>query len=300
MNNLPKNTVLQLGSLITLYVSVTALLSLIFSTTNIALPDAAAGAYEAASNQSQLRFSLALLVVFFPAYLALTRFVNQNRRSTETVYAAVTKWLIYLSLLVSGIVLLIDLVVVLMTFLEGELTLRFAIKAASVVAVIGGVFFYYVRDAQGYWQMRAGMSITYGAVASAIIVGVIGASLYHLESPQTAREMRIDTEVLGTLQDMQWRIEEFYRVNEALPADINELYGEFSVPKAPEARGAYELIVTGEKTYQLCGEFAQNSNLEMSSMDRPMVVGTKAINYTWDYKAGRWCFDREIDDTYRQ
>ena len=45
MTNLPKNFIIQLGSLITLYVSVAALLTLVFSTINVAIPDAAAGVW---------------------------------------------------------------------------------------------------------------------------------------------------------------------------------------------------------------------------------------------------------------
>ena len=302
MSNLPKNFILQLGSLITLYVSVAALLTLIFSTINVAIPDAAAGAWEWSSSQSAMRSSLAILFVFFPVYLVLTRIVHQARRNSEAIYNTLTKWLIYISLLVAGIAMLIDLVVVIMFFLEGEITTRFCMKAASVLLVLGAVFYYSLRDAQGYWQMRMGMSVMYGAIATAIVIGAIAASLYHLEMPSEAREARIDNEQVGALQDMQWRVEEYYRTNEALPENLPALYGEFPVPEAPDGRAAYEYKVTGQKTYELCATFGRDSRAqdEGYSYVRPVTGPGLEKNYIWDYKAGVWCFEREIDDTYRQ
>ncbi len=302
MSNLPKNFVLQLGSLITLYVSIAALLTLIFNTINVAIPDAAAGSWEWSSSQTAMRSSLAILIVFFPVYLALTRIVNQTRRNSEAIYSALTKWAIYISLLIAGIAMLIDLVVVIMFFLEGEITTRFLMKALAVVLVLGAVFYYYLRDAQGYWQMRMGMSVMYGAVATAIVLGAIVASLYHLEMPNEAREARIDNEQLGVLQDMQWRTEEYYRSNEKLPTDLAELYGEFPVPTAPDGRSAYEYKVTGEKTYELCATFVRDSSVTGNdySVARPVTGPGLSKNYNWDYKPGNWCFEREIDDVYKQ
>lgn len=302
MSNLPKNFVLQLGSLITLYVSVAALLTLIFNTINVAIPDAAAGSWEWTSSQSAIRSSLAILVVFFPVYLILTRVVNQTRRNSEAIYSSLTKWAIYISLLIAGIAMLIDLVVVIMFFLEGEITTRFCLKATAVILVLGAVFYYYLRDAQGYWQMRMGMSVMYGAIATAIVIGAIAASLYHLEMPSEAREARIDNEQVMALQDMQWRIEEYYRTNEALPANLVTLYGEFPVPEAPDGRAAYSYEVTGDKTYELCATFARDSSPtgEDYSLARPITSPGMSKNYVWDYKAGEWCFEREIDDSYKQ
>lgn len=299
MSNLPKNTILQIGSLISLYISVSALLTLIFSTINIAVPDAATYTYEWEGSQSSLRLSLALLVVFFPTYLVLTRHVNEARRHSEGNYITFTKWLIYISLLVGGIIMLIDLVVVIQTFLEGEVTTRFILKAISVLFVIGVVFYYYLKDARGYWQMRPRHSVMYGAISTAVVIGMVGASLYHLEMPGDVRERKIDNQQISDLQDMQWRIEDFYRSNETLPENIAMVYTPANVPTAPEGREAYSYEVTGDKTYEFCATFATASDRNQIET-RPIVSPGPEKNYRWDYSAGRWCFEREIDDSYRQ
>jgi len=192
--------------------------------------------------------------------------------------------------------MLVDLVVVIMFFLEGEITTRFLMKATAVILVLGAVFYYYLRDAQGYWQMRMGMSVMYGAVATAIVIGAISASLYHLEMPSEAREARIDNEQVLALQDIQWRTEEYYRTNKELPSDLPTLYGEFPVPEAPEGRTAYEYKVTGGETYELCATFGRDSSPTGTdySIARPVTSPGLSKNFVWDYKTGEWCFEREV------
>ncbi len=140
-NNTAKHTVLQLGALITLYVSLTSLVVLLFSIINLQLPDAIDSYWEIESSASSVRYAIAMLVVFFPTYITLTRVVNKTRRSeTNPTYLGLTKWLLYLSLLVGGGVLLGDAVVVILNFLEGEITMRFLLKAVTLFLVVGVAF----------------------------------------------------------------------------------------------------------------------------------------------------------------
>ena len=298
MNNLPKNFVLQLGSLVALYVSVTALLTLIFSTVNIAFPDPAVGDWQWDSNQTSMRMSLALLIVFFPVYLWLTRTVNQARRQNDGSYATITKWMIYLSLFIGGLVMLIDLVVVIMTFLEGELTTRFILKAGAVLTVIGAVFCYYLKDARGYWQMKPQASAMYGAVGTAIVIGFVAASLYHLELPSEARERKLDTEQVRDLQEIQYRIEDYMIQNNSLPEDLAVLYEVNEPPTAPADRTPYRYEVT-DGGFQLCAEFGKASRrdeypyarpLSPTESDRPQIIHAN----DWEHEAGEWCFTREV------
>ncbi len=110
MENTAKNFALQLGSLISLYISIVALIILLSGVITLQYPDVANGYWEQESASSSIRFSIAMLFVFFPTYIALTRMVNTIRRVEQGVYLALTKWLIYLSLLIGGGAILGDLV----------------------------------------------------------------------------------------------------------------------------------------------------------------------------------------------
>lgn len=294
-SNTAKNFVLQLGSLISLYLSLSFFLVLAFAVINLGFPDATDDVWFINQAESSVRFGVAMVIVFFPTYLITTRYVNQTRRKeTAGSYLTLTKWLIYLSLLIGGGVLLGDLVAVISTYLEGEITERFIMKALAVLVVIGGAFYYYLLDARGHWLSREKASVSIGAFVTAIVVAVVIYGLYSIESPQVARERRIDMEQLQDLQDMQWRIEEAVQVNGEVPNTIEELYVT-EVPSASEGRAAYEYKVT-ENGFELCAEFDQASQPEEYQrfalpLDKEGVI-LNANN--WEHTAGEFCFERTV------
>ena len=294
--NTPRNFALQLGALITLYVSLSSLMVLLFSIINLQLPDATDSYWQIESATESIRFSIAILVVFFPVYLWLTRLVNQIRRHEEGMYLTLTKWLIYLSLLAGSAVLLGDVVAVIYGFLNGDLTTRFVLKALVLAVGIGAAFYYYLKDAQGYWQTHEKQSIYFGAVVSVIVLAAVVTGFMNSETPAEVREMRIDENQVNDLQDMQWRIENHYRTEDTLPESLEIVYTFESVPEAPEGRASYTYEIESEAEYQLCAEFSKDSNPDAYGR----IYSVPEKNYNWNYAAGYHCFEREIDEEYRQ
>ena len=289
-----KHFALQLGSLACLYISVGFFLTLVFGLVNSLYPDAAASTWELERSASTIRLGFAMTVVFFPTYLILTRIVNKNRRtSADGTYLGLTKWLIYLSLLVGGAVLLGDLVAVIMGFLEGELTTRFILKALAVLVVAGAAFTYYLKDAQGYWLTNERKSVLYGSTAALVVFTTLIVSLAFIQTPQEARERKIDQQTITYLQDMQWRIEDYYRSNDTLPTDIDSLYVVTSAPTAPKNTADYEYKITSDTAYSLCAEFNHDST---NNGFYPVFEK----NYNWEHRAGEWCFAREMDAGFSQ
>lgn len=298
MENTAKNFALQLGSLISLYISLGSLIALLFGVITIQYPDPAQGGYEFESATSSIRFSIAMLVIFFPTYLTLTRLVNNIRRKEQGMYLTLTKWLIYLSLLVGGGVILGDLVTVLYNFLNGEITIRFILKALAVLVVIGSAFVYYLFDARGYWQTHEKESIQYGVGACVLVCIFLILGFTRIGTPAEVRERNIDSTQVQTLQDMQYRIEEAYRVDATLPKVIDQVFVGSTVPLTEKGRAAYTYTVIGTTTYELCAEFAFPSTNSQSGLEtRPVLVADEFMQknpYTWDHGAGKWCFEREI------
>ena len=298
-----KHFVLQLGSLISLYLSLSFFIVLAFGAIDLFFRDPIDSFWELEQAASSIRLGFAMVLVFFPTYLVLTRLVNKNRRTSKNnSYLGLTKWLIYLSLLVSGLVLLGDLVAVIMSFLEGELTTQFVLKAAAVFMVIGGAFTYYILDAKGYWVQHEKKSMLYGGVTTILIAVALVASVTQIPNPNQVREVKIDNQMVRILQDVQRRIEDYYHTNESLPEDLPTLYGEFTKPDTPSERPDFEYAITGDNTYQLCAtfEFDYTGALSQYAGDRVLRAPGAPDNYNWDHKAGEWCFDREIDDRLLQ
>jgi len=298
-NHTAKHFVLQLGSLASLYLSLSFLLVLLFGVINLIFPDAADTVWQAEAASSQVRIGIAMVIVFFPTYLIVTRLVNTTRRKEgETSYLGFTKWLIYLSLLIGGAVLLGDLVAVIMAFLEGELTQRFILKAVAVLLIIGAAFYYYLLDAKAYWLTRERLSIAYAVGASTIVLIALGFGLANIDTPVAVREHKIDQTQITHLQEIQWHIQDFLVLNNRLPESLTELYGNAPIPEAPEMREAYQYEIT-DKGFKLCAAFATESQSnELYYYDKPLMTPTEeniiANPDNWEYRAGKICFERVV------
>lgn len=294
-NHTAKHFVLQLGSLVSLYLSVSFLLVLIFGLVNLLYPDPAEGYYATESASSMVRIGIAMVVVFLPTYLVLTRIVNTLRRKEQNgAYLGLTKWLIYLSLLVGGIAILVDLVVVINTFLEGELTQRFILKALAVLAIIGVAVHYYVLDARGYWLKHESQSIYYAIGTAFIALVVVGFGITHIETPAEVREGRLDDQQVRDLQTIQSQIESYYALNDKLPQSLTEISETFTLPEAPAGRAAYTYETT-KTGFSLCATFARASTPE-ELMYMPPIDETIAIKNrdNWTHREGRYCFERVV------
>lgn len=296
-NHTAKHFVLQLGSLVSLYLSLGFLLTLLLSIINIMFPDAIDNYWAIESAHSSVRIGIAMVLVFFPTYLLLTRTVNKMRRSEAGgAYLVLTKWLVYLSLLIGGGVLLGDLVAVIMTFLEGEITQRFILKALAVFVVVGAAFYYYLLDAKGFWlkNERKSVLFAFGAIVAVLIS--LGLGFTNIETPAAVREQKLDATQVSDLQQIQWRVQDYAMTNAVLPDSLDKL-AEPAIPAAPENRPAYRYNVTGEG-FELCATFAQPSSDSENFMYQTSVVPEAKMMVknpdNWQHGTGEVCFKRIV------
>lgn len=295
-NHTAKLFALQLGSLVSLYLSLSFLLVLIFGIINLLFSDAADSVWQIESYSSSVRLGIAMTIVFFPTYLLLTRTVNKARRTnSEGNYLSLTKWLIYLSLLVGGAVLLGDFVAIILAFLEGEITTRFILKALAVMVVVGSAFYYYARDAKEYWLSHEKQSIIYGAVALGVALVAVGTGFMHVEAPAEVREQKIDNLQVQDLQNMQWRIQEYILINETVPTSLSEVFENLPIPAAPEGRPAYRYEPT-DNGFVLCATFSSPSRPgDQYYYARPTSEKLAIANPdNWEYTEGEFCFERTV------
>lgn len=296
-NNTARNFVLQLGSLVSLYLSLIFLLVLTFGVINLTFPDATDSVWQIEGAAEQVRLGIAMVIVFFPTYILLTKRVNTIRRTeTKGLYLSLTKWLIYLSLLIGGLVLLIDLVVVIMTFLNGEITERFILKALAVLIVIGTAFNYYIKDAKRYWVDHEKKSKLYGLAVSVVVLAAVVLGFFNIQTPQEVRERKLDEQQVQDLQQLQWRIQDYLTLEDELPQTLTDLNTKGVIPQAPEGRPAYEYSLT-ESGFELCATFKTES-LDNSFYPReviPLERDTVILNLDdWQHREGRQCFTRKV------
>ena len=296
-NSTPKNVIMQLGALIALYASITSLLILIFSVTNLKFPDEAAYYWEDEGSREAVRNSIAMLIVFFPTFLVFTRLSNKDRRTyNQGEYMTFAKWLIYFSILGGILILLGDLVVLINYFLNGEITSRLLVKVAALFVVVGSALSYYILDIRGYFKKRVKHSMYFGLGGSILVIVALVCGYSHIETPEEVRQMRFDEQQVTDLQDMYWKINQYYTTNEKLPTNLTEAYTQSDVPDAPDNRADYKYSVIDEKSVELCATFTSSSPDNGRFASKPLPLSSEdasfAQNQDWEHTAGEVCFIR--------
>jgi hypothetical protein len=291
----PRNIVIQMGALISLYLSIGFFIALLFSLITIAFPSPADGYWEVAQAGSTLRLSIAMVVVFFPTYLILTRTLNQIRRREKSgAYITFTKWLLYFSLLVGGGVILGDLVSILVSFLNGDLTLRFILKAVGLLIVVGLALWYYILDLQDYWVSSEKQSVIYGSIIAVLVFVTVSYAFTVIEPPTEVRERAIDEQQITDLRDMQWRIEEFIHINNTVPESLTDVAALIPRNVTNEAaRAPYEYEKT-ESGFRLCATFSHDSRDHQDFYQPSVKDGLILNSENWTHTAGRYCFERIV------
>jgi hypothetical protein len=304
MKTTPKDFFLQVAAFAALYVSAVSLINLLFSAINVVFPDALNNYsyYSYDPYTTGLRLAIASLVIVFPLFLVLTRFINSDI-AKEPAKADLwpRRWLTYLTLFVAGLAVSIDLIVLVNTFLSGEITTRFVLKVLALLAVTGMAFAYYFMDLKQGTSMPAKtrMGWRIGAVALVVVSLVWGFSV--LGSPAKARDLRFDAQKVNDLQNIQWQVISFWQQKEKLPASLAELEDPISsnpIPVDAESGNGYEYRVTGALSFELCAEFNRPTDERAIASDKMMassIYPYEGANANWKHDAGRTCFERTVD-----
>ena len=101
------------------------------------------------SGYYQIADSLACIIVAFPVYLLVTRYILRELQAhPEKFDSPVRKWLTYIALLIAAGVVVGDIITFLTFLLRGEVGSRFIAKTSVVLVIAGGIFWYYLSSLQ--------------------------------------------------------------------------------------------------------------------------------------------------------
>ena len=124
--------------------------SLLFALIDRLVPDLLErGTYREGALARQIRGAISGLIVGTPIFLWLARILLKARQDNPALQRSrIRKWLIYVSLVIAGIVLVGDAISLVYSFLSGELTWRFTLKSLVVAAIAGAIFGYFITNAE--------------------------------------------------------------------------------------------------------------------------------------------------------
>lgn len=298
-----KDFFLHLGLAVALYTTAISFLNLVFKIINKAFPEVTSNIY-AWGGGSEISLPVATLIVAFPIFILLSYFIQKIYTENPLKKdLAIRKWLIYVTLFVTGIAFAGDLITVIYKFLDGQdLTTAFVLKALVVLIVAGAVFYFCLQD------VRNKISARQQKISPIIVICILVASIIWgfavFGSPQTQKLIRYDNQKITDLQNIQWQVISYWQMNGTLPADLKELEKnqQYILPTDIQLKKDYEYKSTGNMTFELCADFSsenmtyQNQYPVVMSVGYP-VKGGIIQNDNWNHKSGRQCFSRVIDPT---
>ncbi len=302
----PKDFVFWVGAMVALYAGVVAFITLVFEYINKAFPNPVAGSYYIDPYSSNISYETAALIVLTPVFLVLMRFIRRDIAadpSRNDIW--VRRWALFLTLFLAGATIVVDLIVLLNTYLQGEdLTVGFLLKVLTVLLVAGLGFMHFIADLWGYWereQARARM-VNWG-VGILVIVTII-AGFFIVGTPQQIRAQKQDAVRLQDLQNIQWQIVSYWQQKESLPASLDDLRDPISnsvIPNDPATGEPYTYKRNSPLDFALCATFATEGGTNVLQgravpiPTEPTLVTGKDTQDNWQHAAGKVCFDRSID-----
>ncbi len=241
----------------------------------------------------QLKFAISALIISAPIFYATTWQIYKNLFSGAfDKDSGVRKWLTYLVILVSSVVMLGWLIAIVNNFLDGELTVKFILKAATAIGIAAAIFtFYYYdikRDKVAGKKDKIIQFYFYASLAAVIIVFIAG--LFIMESPQKTRDRKMDNAVLENFEDIDRAIGTYYSDNEKLPDSLEEIKTEFSYISDEDLENSatgerYTYQIKGANIYELCATF-RTSNKDDEDYDD--------YRDRWPHGAGYQCLSQRV------
>jgi len=293
----PKDVFLHLFNIVTFYLSVVGFIMLYIQYINAQFPDALNYYYTAIADT--VRVSTSILFIAVPAYLytswLLAKDLTANPEKREL---RLRKWLVYFTLFISAITIIIDLMIFVYNFLNGELTVQFFLKVLVVLLVAGAVFGYYMWDLKRK-AAKSKIPKILTVVVSVVVITSIIMGFFIVGTPAQQRARRFDDQRIQDLQILQGQVIDYWQKKNVLPVGLINLEDNitgFIAPKDPGSKQTYEYIVNGPLAFELCATFSRSDINDKLNKGSPYYAyPISAYQQNWNHDVGRACFSRTID-----
>ncbi len=299
----------NLFSFVLLGIVATALGVLFYQIINKYFPDPLArNYYRGRFSTKAIHYSISALLIGFPMYyLSMRLWFRSFRRGEGKIETFLTKWLTYLVLLIASITIVGDLITALFTFLQGEISIRFILKAVTILGIFGAIFWFYFlerRKIQYRQKISRKTFQLFGLITSLIIILGIILGFVAGGSPAMERKRGFDEQRANDLADISQCLENYARQYKRLPNSLEELnkttYSYCADKKDPETNKQYEYnVISQSKTvgkneeaeFELCADFSLDSE-DVPVNNHPTYYGRQ--NQWSKHTTGRNCDKMEV------
>ncbi len=302
--------VVNIFSFVVLGFIATSLGILFYNVIDYFFTDEIVGAYRKKVSSSSIHYAIAVLIVGFPMYYFSMKFwFRRFKRDEGKVESLLTKWITYIILLIGVITVVGDLVAVLFYFLQGEITVKFFLKALVILIISGGIFgFYFFERKRIQYKKNVSKQVFYSFAMVTIffIVIAIIAGFSVAGSPATERSRAFDKTRSSNLNSIANCINRYSKEYESLPKSLDFIedvsgYSNCGKNKDPKTNEKYEYNITSElkeKNGVIEGEFELCATFELVADENTLDADSSSVYYNkssskWeDHSVGQNC-DRE-------
>lgn len=256
---------------------------------------------------SQLKFAISALFIAAPIFYVVSSFIHKGLHKGElNKESGIRRWLTYFILLVSSLVVLGVFIGVINVFLGGEFTGRFILKALSVFIISGAVFAFYFYDIKRESPDKADKVVKIFFFSSlGLVVAAFVASWFFVESPQVARNRRIDQALINNIYSIESSVNSYYDKYHKLPDILDSVKNDGSIytdPQAfidPETKAPIIYNRVSDKDFELCATFRQDSSVDNGTNGRyAYPVSTSSDNK--NHRAGYQCLKGNLYSLNKQ
>lgn len=246
---------LYLGIFISLVTSVTNILEIIFSAIDKKFVDILTAAYSYDMNNDSMRMAIASLMVMFPVYLLISWYTSRDiERNIFKKDILIRKIMIYVALFATVLTLVGTLVSLIYTYLGGELSVRFELKALSVFIVAFAIFAYYLYSLRRDYTKKTLTPLIIAISSSVVVIAALVWSISVIGTPSEMRAKRIDSTRLSDISRIQQEVLNRFNATDKIPSNLSELNNAFqgyAVPSDPITKTPYSYKVITQPTFKV-------------------------------------------------
>ncbi len=251
-------------------------------------------------SSSILKFAIASLVIATPIYYLASRFIYKSLYKNELdKESGVRKWLTYLIIFISFLVMIGSLIAVLVQFLNGMLGIRFILKAVTILVIAGIVFAWYFYDIKRevLENDKGKVQTIYFYASLLVVVAVFVSSLFIVESPKVARNRQIDQNIINNFNQIDGGLNSYYQIYKKLPSSLDALRAEYKyltndIFKNAVNQEVFQYKVLGDRDYELCATFFTDAS-QVDQIGKPRD-SSYYNDPRWSHGIGYQCLSQKV------
>ncbi|MEK7167302.1 MAG: DUF5671 domain-containing protein [Patescibacteria group bacterium] len=255
--------------------------------------------YDGNYSPDALKFAISALIISTPIfYFTIWRIFKNLISGALQKDSAVRRWLIYFILFVASVVVIGWLIGVFNNFLQGELTIKFILKAITAIFISSAIFTFYLYDIKREEVNKNNKVIlSYFYCSLTIVIIVFTASLFFVESPTETRNRKLDNAILGKFDKLDSAIQNYYIDKNKLPDNLDEIaqidsgyLTDNNDLKDPTTNAMFDYKIFSNSGYELCANFRTSNKNDAIIEDY-----NNSYKERWPHESGYQCLKQRIN-----